>query len=111
MTNKTYSFLGLAKKAGKVISGDESCEKAIKSGKVELIIVAKDASPNTSKKFMDMCSYRHLNFRTFGIKEELGRMLGKDVRSVVAIVEKGFAGRMIELIDSESTELGGEHNG
>ena len=47
MQDKAYSFLGLAAKAGKLISGDETCERALKAGKVHLVIVSEDASGNT----------------------------------------------------------------
>lgn len=100
MTSKIYSFLGLATKAGKLLSGDEACDKAIKSGKAKLIIVAGDASSNTKKKFADMCKYRGVNIRVFGEKDQIGRYTGKEVRSVVAILDWGFAGRLIEMIDS-----------
>ena len=47
--NKTLSMLGLARRAGKVVSGEFSVEKAVKSGKAYLVIVAEDASDNTIK--------------------------------------------------------------
>ena len=58
MVERIYSFLGLATKAGKLISGEETCERALKLGKVFLVIVSDDASDNTKKKFNDMCKYR-----------------------------------------------------
>lgn len=110
MQNNIYSFLGLATKAGKLKSGEDVCERVIKAGKAELVIVARDASQNTRKKFTDMCSYRGIEIRFFGDKEPLGRYVGKDIRSVVAIEDKGFAKRLAEMIDKES-EFGGEHVG
>ncbi|MCX7711831.1 MAG: ribosomal L7Ae/L30e/S12e/Gadd45 family protein [Clostridia bacterium] len=99
MTNKVYSFLGLATKAGKVVSGDETCERAIKSGKVFLTLIARDASENTKKKFSDICSYRKVELRFFGEKEMLGRYTGKEIRSVICILEQGFAKRLMEMLD------------
>lgn len=100
MNSKVYSFIGLATKAGKLISGEDTCERAIKSGKVSLIIVAGDASDNTKKKFHDMCRYRGVNIRIYGEKELLGRYIGKDVRSIVAILEKEFSKHLMQIIDS-----------
>ncbi len=77
MDERIYSFLGLATKAGKLISGDETCERAMNAGKAYLVIVSDDASDNTKKKFRDMCSYRELKIRTFGEKELLGKFTGK----------------------------------
>ncbi len=111
MTNKIYSFLGLATKAGKLISGEEGCERALKSGKVHLVIVSQDSSENTKKRFADKCNNRDVNLRLFGEKEIIGRYVGKGIRSVVAISEIGFAKRLMEMIDESYNEFGGGNIG
>lgn len=98
MTDNVYSFLGLAMKAGKLVSGEEGCEKTIRSEKAYLVIVAEDASENTAKKFSNACEYRKVPYVRFGHKEELGRLLGKEIRSVVTVTDAGFAQRLTELI-------------
>jgi len=90
--------MGLAMKAGKLVSGEEGCEKAIRRGKAFLVITAEDASENTVKKFRNACEYRKIQFFRFGSKEALGRLLGKEVRSVVTVIDSGFARRLIEFI-------------
>ena len=50
---KVLGSLGLAMKAGDVVSGEFMTEKAIREGIARLVIVAKDASGNTKKKFAD----------------------------------------------------------
>lgn len=107
MTDRIYSFMGLATKAGKLLSGDETCERALKGGKAYLVIVSEDASDNTKKKFKDMCKYRDVELREFGEKEQLGKFTGKRVRSVIAIIETNFAGHLIKMIDNRGTEHGG----
>ncbi len=107
MVERIYSFLGLATKAGKLLSGEETCERSLKAGKVYLVIVSEDASDNTKKKFSDMCSYRNTDIRYFGEKELLGRCIGKKVRSVIAIAERGFAGHLKEMIDNRGIKHGG----
>ena len=109
MTDRIYSFLGLATKAGKLISGDDTCEKALKAGKAKLVIISGDASHNTQKKFSDMCSYRNVELRVYGVKDELGKYIGKGTRSVVAILDREFSNRLIEMIDNK--EYGGERIG
>lgn len=111
MTNKTYSFLGLAQKAGKLVSGEFSCEGAVRSGKAYLVIIAENASQNTKKRFEDACKYRNLDFRIFGSKEELGRCIGKNIRAVVAVTDRGFAKNLISLIDNYRKDFGGEQYG
>lgn len=107
--DKIYSFLGLARKAGKVISGDETCERTIRSGKACLVIIAENASNNTKKKFADMCLHRDTEIRLFGDKELLGKCIGKDIRSVVCVLDYGFAGQLIRKIDDLNFESGGDH--
>ncbi|NJD02013.1 MAG: 50S ribosomal protein L7ae [Ruminiclostridium sp.] len=107
MVDRIYTFLSLATKAGKVVSGEETCGRSLKSGKALLVIVSVDASDNTKKKFSDMCKYRSTDIRYFGEKQLLGRYAGKDMRSVVAVTDRRFAGRLRELIDSIGIEHGG----
>lgn len=108
MDNKIYSFLGLATKAGKLISGDDTCEKAVKAGKVKLVIISEDASANTKKSKNDLCSFYNTDIRFFGEKELLGKYTGKHLRSVLAITDAGFAKKLIELIDTSLKISGGE---
>ena len=42
-TKKVLNLLGLAKRAGKVITGEELVVKAIQNGKASLVFVAHDA--------------------------------------------------------------------
>lgn len=109
MVDRIYSFLGLARKANKLVSGDETCERAIKAGKVSLVIVAEDASQSTMKKFTDACNYRNIDIRIFGKKEFLGKFTGKNIRSVIAIQEKGFSDRLIKMIDDANIGCGGDY--
>ena len=88
-------------------TGEETCERSLKSGKVFLVIVSVDASDNTKKKFSDMCIYRGIDIRYFGEKKLLGRYVGKDMRSIIAVIDRGFAGRLMKLIDSIGIEHGG----
>ena len=89
--NKIYSLLGLCQKAGKLVSGEFAVENAIKSGKACMVIVSRDASDNTGKKFRDKCDYYEVPFYMFGDKEKLGHAIGKEVRTSIAITDVGFA--------------------
>ena len=74
-------LLGLVEKAGKVRSGEFSTEKAVKSGKAGLVIVSEESSDNTKKMFRNMCTYYKVPYFEFGSKEELGHILGKQMRA------------------------------
>ncbi len=104
MTNKdkVLSMVGLATRAGKVASGEFSTEKAVKSGKAVLVLVAGDASENTKKMFTNMCAFYKVPLRIYGTKETLGRAMGKEYRASIALLDRGFAGSVLKLINPES---------
>lgn len=105
MVNKVYSMIGLAEKAGNIVSGEFSTEKAIKSGKACLVIIASDASENTRKHFSDMCAYRNIPIWIYGNKEELGRAIGKEMRVNLAVTNKGMADSIRKRIEEADAEL------
>lgn len=97
MNNRIYSMISLAQKAGKLISGENTCERELKSGRSKLIIIAEDSSANTKKQFRDACSYRKVPLIEYGSKELLGQYTGKDYRAVLSITDNNFARTIIDL--------------
>ena len=93
--DNALSMIGLAARAGKIASGEFATEKAVKSSKAHLVIVALDASDNTRKMFQNMCVYYKVPICMFGTKEELGHWIGKELRASICILDEGFA-RSIE---------------
>lgn len=89
--SKELSLLGLAAKAGRVVSGEFATEKAVKAGKARLVLVAGDASDNSKKKFSDMCAYYKVPVYFVGTKEELGGAIGKDYRASLVVTDDNFA--------------------
>lgn len=89
--NKVYSLLGLAMKGGRLVSGEYQTEEAVKKKKAKLVIVSEDASDNTKKLFHDKCFFYEVPIYEYGKKEDLGRAIGKDLRSSLAICDDGLA--------------------
>lgn len=83
-------MLGLATKAGKIVSGEFAVEKSVKSGAAYLVIIAEDSSDNTKKMFTNMCSFYEVPLAVFGSKEDLGRAIGKEYRASLAVQDEGF---------------------
>lgn len=103
--DKVLSYIGLAMKSGNVVSGEFAVEKAVKSQKAHVVIVANDASDNTKKKFYDMCSFYEVPVVSYAAKEELGHAIGKDYRAVAAINDAGLAGAVIKNINQEVVDI------
>lgn len=99
-------MLGLATKAGKVVSGEFATDKNVKAGKAWLVLVPTDASDNTKKMFSNMCEFYNVPKYFYGTKEELGHAIGKQMRSSVAITDEGFAKTLIKYLEqhANSTE-------
>lgn len=97
--NKFYSFVSLAKKAGKVVGGEVAVVNAIQKKTACLILIASDASKNTKKKFTNSANFYHLELAEVGTKEELGQAIGEEFRAVLCITDLGFAKKMISMIN------------
>lgn len=93
-------MLGIATKAGKVVTGEFSTEKAVKEGSAVLVVVAGDASNNTKKKFRNMCDYYQVTMKVFSDKNALGNACGKEFRASLAVVDYGLAQAVEKQIDS-----------
>ena len=89
--DRVLSMLGIAAKAGKVVSGEFATENAVKAGKAFLVVTAADASDNTSKKFRDMTDFYRVPLVVYGTKETLGGCIGKDYRSSLAVTDEKLA--------------------
>ncbi len=105
MNNKLLSMLGLCTKAGKLKSGEFQTESSVKSGEAFLVIVAGDASDNTKKKFNDMCTFYETPIIEYGLKEEIAKAIGKDVRAMLAVCDEGFAKSILKIYNMSNDNL------
>ena len=99
--DKVLSLISLATKAGKTASGEFSTEKEVKCGRAALVIVAKDASDNTKKKFKNMCDFYQVPIYFYADKDTLGHAMGKQFRASLAILDEGFAKGIRKHMDTE----------
>lgn len=89
--DKVLGMLGMAKKAGKVITGAELCEKAVRDGKAKLVIIAEDISENGKKAIVDCCRHYRVEYIQYSDKEKIGQFTGASQRAVAAVTDSGFA--------------------
>lgn len=104
MKNRAFSMLGIAAKSGNVVSGEFSTEKAVKTNKAYLVLVAEDASNNTKKMFRNMTDFYQVPLRFFGTKEELGKSIGKEFRASLAITDENLAMAVEKKLSDGKTE-------
>ena len=104
-SKKLLSLIGLAKRARKVVSGEFSTEKSVKSGKSHMVIVSEEASDNTKKMFTNMCTHYKVSIYLFGTKDELGHAMGQEFRASLSVEDAGFAKSMAELMNINGGSL------
>ena len=95
--HQLFNLAGLAKRAGKTITGEELVTKAIQNGRVKLIFLANDAASNLTKKMIDKSKfYEVVVCQTFS-ESELSQAIGQH-RKVVGIADDGFVKKMESLM-------------
>ncbi|MCG0275036.1 MAG: ribosomal L7Ae/L30e/S12e/Gadd45 family protein [Thermosediminibacteraceae bacterium] len=100
-------LLGIARKAGKIVAGQETVERAIFSRKVHLVIISEDASFNTKDRFLSICKSRGIHCIFFGNSEILGKSIGKEGRKVIGVTDKSFSKEILKRFGAiKSTEVG-----
>ncbi|MBO4695772.1 MAG: ribosomal L7Ae/L30e/S12e/Gadd45 family protein [Lachnospiraceae bacterium] len=98
MTDRVLNMLGIARKAGKICSGEFQAEDAVRRGKACLVIIAGDAAKNSRKNMTDACAYYKVPAEFYGTKESLGRAIGCEFRAVVCVTDQGIADKIVNLI-------------
>ena len=78
-------LIGLSAKARKISFGADSVELGIKKNKVNLIIVAEEASQRTKEKFEKLSDKYNIPILIFGKIEELSKAIGKSNKAVIGI--------------------------
>lgn len=100
--NKVLSLLGLAARGRNVASGEFQTVNAVRDGTAALVLVAMDASANTRKLFADKCSFYEIPFYLYATRADLGKAIGTDIRSAVAVLNEGLAGSIIKCLEAGS---------
>lgn len=99
MRSKIESYLGFAKKSGNLISGGNTCEIAIRKGKIKLLIIAEDIAENSKEKMIKLAIANNIKYVIYGLSDELSQMTGSVGRSVFGIKDENFANTIAKEID------------
>ena len=94
---KALNMLGLAMRAGKLITGEELTINEIRRKKAALVIVTTDASENTQKKISDKSKYYQTAYVVEFTQGEILGAIGKP-RKVIGVLDQGFANKIMTLI-------------
>lgn len=103
MTDKIAGLVGLGVRAGKCSIGTDAVLEVIASGKARLILLSEDASAGTVKLVSGKASGGGLLPKSWGLKSDWGRRLGKRPVAAIAVNDQELA-RGIEKIMAAGRE-------
>lgn len=94
--SRALNLLGLAMRAGQVISGDDMAEREIRAGRAAIVLLDEGASARTRDKYEGLCQRKGITLFLLS-EDSLGRSIGKDGR-MVATLKKGPLARQMETL-------------
>jgi predicted RNA-binding protein YlxR (DUF448 family)/ribosomal protein L30E len=107
MHGRILGYIGLANKAGKVISGSSMVSDALKSShKPALILLAQDISPGVGEKVETLAAIHRIACLHIMTKDDFGAILGKAPRSAIAFKMSGFVAQLRHEIERYRNFLG-----
>ena len=99
MTDQILSLLGLCKKGGMLVIGEEPVEAVARAKDARVLLLAKDAADNTLRRVRHFAEAGDcLWLRIPYTKEELGRALGRTSCALLAITDIGFAANFVRRL-------------
>ncbi len=99
MAGKILNLIGLARRAGHVASGDAAVRGVIQRGGARLVVISEDAAERTREAFGRLARDAGIPLVFYGTRESLGGILGKPIRSVVAITDENFAQGIVKAME------------
>lgn len=108
LEDRIASYLALANKAGKVVSGsDMVIERLRRGGGVGVVLLAGDISADIGEKVAHLAEREGVPCLRFLDKDRFGGLLGKGLRSVVAILGSGFVPSILKEAERYGNFLDG----
>lgn len=99
---KLLSFAGLARRAGKLVCGEESSLAMVRKGDAGIILLDSATGVNTTKRFTDASASKNVPIATT-TQGALGKAIGKP-NAKVAVVSKGAMCDKILLMMNSGTK-------
>ncbi|WP_246559457.1 DUF448 domain-containing protein [Citrifermentans pelophilum] len=99
LEDRIASYVALANKAGKVISGSDMVAEAIKKNNAGIVVIAKDVSSEIGQKTEYLATRAAIPCYRALTRDRIGALLGKGLRSSVAIQNGDFVPVVLKEIE------------
>lgn len=96
---KVLGYIGLAKRAGKLVQGTDAVLKNLRSRKTFVMVVAKDASFATQETVKKKGKFYNIPVIDKISTADLSKSLGCENIKVIGINDQGFAKAIIEGVE------------
>jgi ribosomal protein L7Ae-like RNA K-turn-binding protein len=97
LEEKVKNLLSIGSKAGRTASGAQVVREALQKGRVELLLLAGDASTRTTGAFRTLAG--EVPCRRAADRKKLGRWFGRDSVAVAAVLHRGLARPLLTALD------------
>ena len=100
VTRRVLRLVGLGVRARGAVVGVEQVREAARKGKLELAVVARDASEHSVKKVVPLLEARRVRILRSPSAIDLGHAVGREQTAAVGIVDRQLAKGIRALMDS-----------
>lgn len=101
--NRLPGFLGLARKAGKLVFGFDMTVETMQKGTAETVLLSSDCSERTARNIKRIAGETGTEVVTLPLTmDEIGYAVAKRV-GVLSVCDSGFSKKIKELVKSEHT--------
>lgn len=94
--NKILNYLGIARRAGFLISGIDAVIASLEK-KAKLVVIATDASSATKDKLNRKCYFYKVNILEHFTTEELSTAVGYNNPKVLAVTDEGIVKQILKI--------------
>ncbi|MCK8624030.1 L7Ae/L30e/S12e/Gadd45 family ribosomal protein [Apilactobacillus xinyiensis] len=96
VNKKILNLIGIARRAGKVVTGEDIILSAIKKNKVRFLLIASDTGSSVYKKFNDKAKFYKIPTNCSFNKAQISDAIGMQ-RTILGINDLGFSKKLSEL--------------
>jgi len=98
---KLRGALGLSRRAGKCVTGDFAAERALKAGKVKLVVLDSLASDATRERYTALCGRVKVPLI---LVPGMGQAIGKPDGRIAAVTDERFAHMILGVYTQQKDE-------
>ena len=96
--DRVLSFLGICKRAGRLLSGADTVSKAVCDGRALLVLAARDLADNSLKGVRRAAEEHGVPLLPLRYtKDELSLALGRHC-GVICVTDAGFADKLLDML-------------